>query len=95
MDSSYKITWIAHGWKEILCQQLILGSHASTAYLEERKKNNFQKEDNPITEKRKIDVLHEQGPDGDNDEDDEADDGDDDDDDGDQNGVDEPGKLCS
>jgi hypothetical protein len=41
MDSSYKITWIAHGWKRILCQQLILGSHASTAHLEERKENNF------------------------------------------------------
>jgi hypothetical protein len=49
MDSSYKITWNAHSWKRILCQQLVLGSHASTAYLEDRKENNFLKEDNPIT----------------------------------------------
>jgi hypothetical protein len=41
MDSSYKITWIARGLKRILGQQLILKSHASTAYLEERKENDF------------------------------------------------------
>jgi hypothetical protein len=53
MDNSYKITWIAHGWERIICQQLILKSHASTAYLEGRKENDFlvRRESNHIKEK--------------------------------------------
>ncbi len=47
----------------ILGQQLILKSHASTAYLEERKEKIFLKEENPITLKRKIEVLLEKGMD--------------------------------
>jgi phosphopantothenoylcysteine synthetase/decarboxylase len=69
--------------KNALCQQHLIISHASTAYLEERKRKLIfrKKKSNHI--KRKIDVPLGQGTD--------DDDGDDDDDDG-KDVEDDPGK---
>jgi hypothetical protein len=56
-----KITWLAHGWKRILGQRFIFRSHASTAYLEERKENKFFERKKVLSHtKRKIVVPLEQ-----------------------------------
>jgi hypothetical protein len=63
-----RITWLAHGWKKILGQQFILKSHASTAYLKERKRRLIFREKKIQSHiKRKIYVPLEQEMDNDDD----------------------------